>query len=233
MIRERLRDSVRLIHHSARTVAGRRFWLAPLLPPIWIAIQYFRVWIGWRETSYDIVDAQNVLIGFPLAVLAIGLGVRIIAGEIDRRTLEIAYTVPGGAHRIWLAKLTAATLILVVTELLLGLATYQFCTEYPISALYGALQGAIFFMVLAMGIAALFKSESAGAMVTIGLFLFAWLLQGQRVSPFFNAELLPDLDVATRVARLVQNRIGYLLATAGLLLLSFGRAEQRERMLGG
>ena len=103
-MRAYLRDAIRLVHHSARTVGGRWFWLAPLLPLLWVAFQYITVVLGWRDTSWDAVDAQNTLIGFPLTVLASGLGVRIIAGEIDRRTLEIAYTVPAGLlpdlHRV-------------------------------------------------------------------------------------------------------------------------------------
>ena len=58
-------------------------WIAPLLPLIWIAFQLFRLLVRWRETDFTPPDAQNVLIGFPLTVLAIGLGVRIIAGEMD------------------------------------------------------------------------------------------------------------------------------------------------------
>ena len=110
----RLSDAWRLLLLSARMIAGRRFWIAPLLPLLWTAFQLFRLVIGWREEAYTPVDAQNVLIGFPLTVLGIIFGMRIIAGEIDRRTLEIAYTVPGGTHRVWLAKLLAAFLLLLL-----------------------------------------------------------------------------------------------------------------------
>ena len=232
-MRERLIDQMRLIHHAARIVAGRWFWLAALLPLLWLGFQYISVILGWRATSYEIVDAQNTLIGFPLAILAAGLGVRVIAGEIDRRTLEIAYTVPGGAHRVWLAKLGASFLILLVAEALLAITTFVFLTSFAWSTLYGALQSAVFFLVLAMGLGALFKSEAAGGMVCAGVLTLALMTTVLRISPFFNIELSTDLDAAERMARLVQNRIGYVILTLAVMLLTFGRAEQRERMLSG
>lgn len=232
-MRERLIDQMRLIHHAARIVAGRWFWLAALLPLLWLGFQYISVILGWRATSYEIVDAQNTLIGFPLAILAAGLGVRVIAGEIDRRTLEIAYTVPGGAHRVWLAKLGASFLILLVAEALLAITTFVFLTSFAWSTLYGALQSAVFFLVLAMGLGALFKSEAAGGMVCAGVLTLALMTTVLRISPFFNIELSADLDAVERMARLVQNRIGYVILTLAVMLLTFGRAEQRERMLSG
>ncbi len=230
---ERLIDQMRLIHHAARIVAGRWFWLAALLPLLWLGFQYISVILGWRATSYEIVDAQNKLIGFPLAILAAGLGVRVIAGEIDLRTLEIAYTVPGGAHRVWLAKLGASFLILLVAEALLAITTFVFLTSFAWSTLYGALQSAVFFLVLAMGLGALFKSEAAGGMVCAGVLTLALMTTVLRISPFFNIELSADLDAVERMARLVQNRIGYVILTLAVMLLTFGRAEQRERMLSG
>jgi len=226
-------DRIRLLRHAARTLGGRWFWLAPLLPLLWLAFEYILVITGGRATAFEAVDAQNTLIGFPLTVLAAGLGVRVIAGEIDRRTLEIAYTVPGGAHRVWLAKLGASALILLAAEALLALLTFVFLTPFPWTMLYGALQPALFFLVLAMGLGALFKSEAAAAMVCAGVLTLALMLTGLRVSPFFNIDLIPDLDTADRLARVVQNRIGYVILTMAVLLLTFGRAEQRERLLSG
>jgi ABC-type transport system involved in multi-copper enzyme maturation permease subunit len=228
-----MRDRLRLLRHAARTVGGRWFWLAPLLPLLWLIFEYILVITGGRATAFAAVDAQNTLIGFPLTVLAAGLGVRVIAGEIDRRTLEIAYTVPGGAHRVWLAKLGASVLILLVAEALLAIVTFVFLTSFPWPMLYGAFQPALFFLVLAMGLGALFKSEAAAAMVCAGVLTLALMLTTLRVSPFFNLELLPDLDTAERLARVVQNRIGYVILTLAVLLLTFGRAEQRERLLSG
>jgi hypothetical protein len=228
-----MRDQLRLLHHAARTVGGRWFWLAPLLPLLWVGFQYILVVLGGRATAFGPADAQNVLIGFPLTVLAAGLGVRVIAGEIDRRTLEIAYTVPGGAHRVWLAKLGATFIILLVAEALLAISTFVFLTSFPWGTLYGALQPAVFFLVLAMGLGALFKSEAAGAMVCAGVLTLALMLSVLRVSPFFNIELVTDLSAAERLARLVQNRIGYVIITLAVMLLTFGRAEQRERLLSG
>ena len=40
-------------------------------------------------------------------------------------------------------------------EILLALVTFVLFTSFPISNLYGALQGAVFYLVLAMGLGAL------------------------------------------------------------------------------
>ena len=77
------------------------------------------------------------------------------------------------------------------------------------------------------------KSEAAGAMVCAGVLTLALSTTVARISPFFNIELLTNLDAAERLARLVQNRIGYVILTLAVMLLTFGRAEQRERLLSG
>jgi hypothetical protein len=228
---------VHLIRLSARLVAGRRYWLALLLPLVWPAFQAVALLAGWRQTSFVQASAQNVLIGVPLVVLAIGLGVRIIAGEMDRRTLEMAYTVPGGAHRVWLAKLAAAALILVVADLILAAVTFAFFTAFPLSAMYGALQGALFYLVASMGLAALFRSEITGAMAgAVLLFLNGFLTgfgeaQG-RLSPLWNPAAIDSESAADLLAWTVQNRIGFALLIGALTALACARAERREKLLG-
>jgi hypothetical protein len=234
----RLRSMLRLVVLSARLIGGRRFWLAPILPLAWPAFQAFRLLVGWRDTEFVEASAQNTLIALPLIVLAIGLGVRIIAGEMDRRTLEMAYTVPGGAHRVWLAKIAAAVMILGVALILLAIVTYSFFTSFPLGALYGAFQGSVFYLVLAMGFAALFKSEITGAMATVAVValngLFTGFGQAQlRISPLFNALAEENTNPSDLLASVVQNRIGFVLAIAAVTALAFVRAERREKLLGG
>jgi len=225
---------LRLVWLAGRAVAGRRPWIAPLLPLTWIAFQVFRLLVHWRPEAYEPVDAQNTLIGAPLAVLGAGFGVRVIAGEIDQRTLEIAYTVPGGAHRVWLAKLCAATALLATAEILLAVTTFAFCTSFPAGALYGAFQAAVFYLVVAMGLAALFKSEATGALVTLVVAIANGFAQGAtlRVSPMWNPMRLGEFDPADVLAWTVQNRIGFALAIAAVTALAFLRAERREKLLG-
>src|SRR3954454_21950981 len=143
-VRSRVLDLALLITLALRWQLGRRAWLAPALALAWPAYQAFSLLVGWADARFTAADAQNLLIGFPLDVIAIGLGVRIIAGEIEQRTLEVTYTVPGGARRVWLAKLLAASLVLLAAEALLAVVTVAFFTSYPPLALYGALQGAVF-----------------------------------------------------------------------------------------
>lgn len=233
-----LADRWRLSTLAAHLLAGRRFWLAALVPLAWPAFQAILLATGGREQIFERAAAQGTLIGLPLTVLAIFLGVRVIAGEVDARRLEIAYTVPGGSHRVWLAKLTAAVAILLVAEGLLALAAWTFFTSFPPAALYGALQAATVYLVLAMGLAALFKSEVTGAMAVAVVLALNGLFTGfgdaqNRFSPFWNPAALPDSQASQALAWTLQNRIGFLLVIAALTALAFGRAERREKMLSG
>jgi hypothetical protein len=234
-----LRNGGRLLWLSSRLLAGRRVWIAPLLPLLWPAFLAFQLLVKWRETGYSPEDAQGTLIGLPMAILGILLGVRVISGEADRRTLEIAYTVPGGSHRVWAAKLSSGALILLVSEAMLALIAWLLFTEYPAMALYGAMQAAVFYMCLAMTLAAWFRSEASGALVAAGVLIVNGVFSGfggfqMRISPFWNPMVLErqGLDDADILAWTVQNRIGYVLAVAAVIALGFARAERRERMLG-
>jgi hypothetical protein len=205
---------------------------------VWLGWQALRLLVGWREEGFEAVDVQNVLIGMPLLVLAIGLGVRVIAGEMDRRTLEIAWTIPGGSHRMWLSKLAAAAFVLAAAELLLALVVWAFFAEVTIGALWGAYQGALVYMSLATWLAALFKSEATGAMVSAAVLVVNGLFTGfgeaqRRLSPLFNPMAVDDIAVSDLVAWTVQNRIGWALGVAALIALALIRAERREVLLSG
>jgi len=237
ILRGRLGDWVRFVGLSARLIGGRRFWIAPLLTLLWPAFQALRLLMGWQDSVFEPSSVQTVLVGFPMIILAIGLGVRIIADEMDRRTLEIAYTVPGGAHRVWLGKLAAAFGLLVAAEILLAGVTSAFFAPVTLGALYGALQEAVFYLVLSMGLAALTRSEITGALavaVVLSLNGFVTGFGGNqiRVSPTFNPLSLGGTSPEIVVAYTLQNRIGIALAIAALTALAFARAERREKLLG-
>ena len=234
--RSRFGDWVRFVGLSARLIGGRRFWVAPLLTLLWPAFQALRLLMGWQESAFEPSSAQTVLVGFPMIILAIGLGVRIIADEMDRRTLEIAYTVPGGAHRVWLGKLAAAFGLLVAAEILLAVVTSTLFAPVTLGALYGALQAAVFYLVLSMGLAALTRSEITGALAVAVLLCLNGVFTGFggnqiRISPTFNPLSLVDTAPEIVVAYTLQNRIGIALAIAALTALAFARAERREKLL--
>ena len=226
---------------AVMTIAGHRYWLLPIVPLAWLPIC---AWMGLGG-ELEPASAQGTLIGLPLTFLAIFLGLRVIAGEIDGRSLEIAYTVPGGCERVWWTKLGAALLLLIAAEVPLAVATRIFFTPFPLDALYGALQAAVFYMVLAMGMATLFRSETAGAMPTAVILGFNGIVtrfgENQvRVSPFWNPHASNFVaggggvsDPGEILAWTVQNRIGFALLTAAILALAFMRAGRRERMLDG
>ncbi len=227
---------VGLLRLALLVLAGRRFWVLPLLPLLWLGFQAVLLLVGLGE-GFESASAQGPLIGVPLTMLAVFLGLRIIAGEIDGRSLEIAYTVPGGCQRVWWAKLMAAGLVLVVSEALLAVATYFFFTgSFPLGALYGAFQAAAFYLILAMAMATLFRSETAGAMGTAAVLGLNGVLSGFganqiRVSPFWNPYSLEEADPTELFAWTLQNRVGVVLVAAAILALAFMRANRRERML--
>ena len=225
-----------LLRLALLVVAGRRFWLLAVLPLLWLLFQAGVLLLSAGE-GFRPAGAQGALIGLPLTLVAVFLGMRIIAGEIDGRSLEIAYTVPGGCERVWWAKLFASALLLAVAETLLATATYFFFTPFPWSALYGAMQAALFYLVLSMGMATLFRSEAAGAMGIAAVLGFNGLISGfgeqqLRISPFWNPYALENADPVELFAWTLQNRVGIILATAAILALAFMRANRRERMLG-
>ncbi len=236
-LRSRLGDWIRFVGLSARLIGGRRFWIAPLLTLLWPAFQAFRLVVGWQQSAFEPSSVQTTLVGFPMIVLAIGLGVRIIADEIDRRTLEIAYTVPGGAHRVWLGKLAAAVGMLVAAEVLLAGVTFALFAPVTAEALYGALQAAVFYLVLSMGLAVLTRSEITGALAAAVVLSVNGVFTGfggnqLRVSPTFNPLRLAGTAPEIVVAYTLQNRIGIALAIAALTALAFARVERREKLLG-
>lgn len=223
------------IRLSAVLVAGPRHWLLPLLPIAWLAVQAGLL-VARRLPSFEPVAAQNTLIGLPLAILGVFLGGRIIAGELDQRTLEIAYTVPGGTGWVWLAKLAAAGVMLLASLSLMAALTFAFFTPFPIiSTLYGAAQGAAFHLVAAMGLATLFRSEAAGAMATLGVLALNLRMApvGLRISPCWNPLTVQGADADQLLAMAVQNRIGFALVIVAIVALTFARAERREKMLSG
>lgn len=233
---DRIRGYLRLTRLSAQLTAGRRFWIAMLLPLLWPAFQAFLLLMGWRGQGVEEAGAQ-ALMGFPLTVLAIGFGIRIIAGDMDRRTLEIAYTVPGGCHRVWLAKIAACFLMLLGSEVLLALVTLAFFTSFPFTSLYGALQAAVFYMIAGMAFAAFFRNEITGAMAAAALLALNGFGTGFgnlqiRISPFFNPLAIENRDMTVIFAWTLQNRILFLLLIAAITLLTFSRVERREKMLG-
>jgi ABC-type transport system involved in multi-copper enzyme maturation permease subunit len=227
-------DTAMLLRLSLRLQLGRWAWLVPVLALLWPTYHAITVLIASRR--FDAADAQNGLIGIPLTVLAIGLGVRVVAAEIEEGTLEVAYTVPGGARRVWVAKLGAAGVPLLAAALLLAIVTAAFFTHYPLSAFYGAVQGAAFYLVLAAGLGALLRSEITAALVAsvmLGLngILTRFGSVPSRWSPLFNPLVVKDTSEADLLAWTVQNRVGFALTILALITLTCMRAERREQLL--
>ncbi len=214
-------------------MVGRRFWLLPLLPLGWLVFLQLDLFSFFNMSPEAV---QGLVLGVPMALLGIFLGIRVIAGEIDDRSLELAYTVPGGSERLWRIKLIAAVTMLLVMEATLALVTVTWITGFPLGALYGAFQAGCFYLVLSLSLATLFRSQIGGGVFTVILLGINGVLTGfgnaqLRGSPFFNPYVIVGADSTDLLAWTVQNRIGMLLLMAGILSLAFMRANRRERML--
>ena len=231
-------DTSMLLKLSLRLQLGRWFWLVPILVLVWPGFLALSLVAGWFDASGSFApqNAQNTLIGIPLYLLAIGLGVRVIAGEIEQRTLEVTYTVPGGAQRVWLSKLFAAMIPIIVAGILLAVIAAAFFTEYPLVALYGSLQGAVVYLVLAMGFGALVRSEITAVLVVSVILLMNGVMTGfgeaqSRLSPFFNPLAVREQFESEVLAWTIQNRIGFALFIIAVYALACVRAERREQLL--
>ena len=230
---------LRMMFYSARLVAGRKFWIIILIPLFWPILRAAIILFGGGDKLGP--ENAHLLMSLPLSLVGGGLGIRIIAGEVDSRTLEIAYTVPGGCHRVWLVKIAASVSILLASEVLLTIFTMIFFTSVTIGTFYGVLQASVFYLILGMASSAFFRSEITGAMVTglfYALFVFIQLAVNDsnggsaqfRISPFFNPVALVDKSQA--LAHTIQNRIFFLILIGIISLLAFSFVERREKMLG-
>jgi hypothetical protein len=225
---------LRLLRLSTLQLAGRRFWVLPLLPVLWPLVSRLFLQLGWREEAFTPTELIPSLIGLPLSILGIALGVRIIASEIDQRTVEIAYTVPGGASRLWTYKLAGAALLLAAAEAISAAFVWLFVTDTPPDALLASFLAGAFHLSLAMWLSVLFRSEVTGALACVPVLLITLLASELAVSPMFNPLVLERagrLAPEAILARTVQNRIGISLAIAALVLLAYDRAERREKVL--
>lgn len=222
-------------------LAGHRFWVLPLLPLAWPLFQAgVRFFINGDAGAVSPGDVQG-MIAVPLTALGVFLGMRIIAGEIDDRSLEIAYTVPGGVERLWWIKLAASLLTLIAAECLLALCVWALFTPFPPGMLYGSLQAACFYMIIAMAMGALFKSEASAVITTLVVLAANGILMGfgdnqLRFTPFFNPYTLAEgsqqfTSDEELLAWTVQNRIAMALVMAAILGLAFVRGNRREELL--
>lgn len=231
----RVKHLLDLYRLAAITNSGHFFWILPFLPLFWVGFQSLLQYFNMVQPR-GMEHVQGTLIGIPLTVLGVFLGLRIIAGEINSRGLEIVYTVPGGPQKVWLSKMIAACLILLLAELMLAVYVWFMFTSYPFLMLQGSLQCALFYLCLAMGAGALFRSEVGGAIATVAVIGLNGMMSGfgqnqVRLSPFFNPWAIDDVDSSDLIAWTVQNRIIFVLLTLALIGLAFMRSNRREKLL--
>jgi hypothetical protein len=232
----KLFDQRAIVILSIRQQLGRRFWLLPIFVLAWPLLAGTVIFLFGGNVNFGEDEIQNIIIGLPLYAMAIGMGAGIITNEIEQRTLEVTYTIPGGARRVWLLKLSAAALFILMAELMMAVSTWLIFMPFPLSVLPGAFRGAIFLLVLAMGFGALLKNELFAAITAGGLSFFILIMTMEenigRWSPLFDPRLIEDISTAEVIAWSIQNYVGVTLVTVALAALAFSRAERREQLLG-
>lgn len=222
---------MRMLALSLRQHLGRRFYFIPWFVLVWPCYHAIKA-LGSGPIPYSPADAQNELIGLPIYFLSIGLGVRIVASEVEKRTLEVAYTLPSGAGDIWRWKIISSLVIILWAIALLAVTTWIFFTPYPIDVLYRVMQGALFFLVFSMSAGALLGTELIAALVSGALLLTLYpQFYGVRWSPIFDP-LFADVYDNTKISFwLFQNYVWVLTITVLIGLYTFFRVEQREHFL--
>lgn len=219
-----------LMKLSLKIQLGRKYWWIFIAVLLWPGLQALLLVIGLRE-NVTTADSQNLLVGFPLYCIAIGMGIKIIAYEVEKRTLEVCYTIPNGAKSVWLSKLTAAIFIIIFTEVLLVTITSILFTSVPASSIYGALQGSIFYLVISMWFGAILKSELMAAMCSLVVFFLNLTFISGRLSPLFNPLHFNETPSELLNSWIIQNYLGFALLIVIIISISFAVAEQREKLL--
>lgn len=231
---DKVRANLEMYRLAATSLAGKRFWLILFIAPVYLFCRWVLHYFRFNEIQYT--DIQGDILAVPMVLIGIVLGLRLIAGEISGRTLEIIYTVPGGCERVWFSKIIAAILILIPLEMILAVGAWFIFEPFPLFMLYFALQTALFYLFVAMGFAVLFRSEVGGGIAVFGLLMFNALVSGfgenqLRFSPFFNPWMIDDIEFEQLVARIFQNIIAFLLLNIIIVLLTFMRSNRREKLL--
>ena len=231
-----LLQEIEVLRYAAIAIAGHKFWLIPIIVPIvWLAPQSGMEILDWVTIRDEGIQFR---LAVPLGFVGLFLGLRIIASEINARTLEIVYTVPGGAEKVWWVKILASLMILLLTEAVMGVYAWFLITPYNLESLYGALQVGMFYMAVAMGFSTLFRSEVAGAIVAVvalGLnIVFTEFGREQRWwSPIYNPHAIDNEVLKTIIVETLRNRIGMALIILMIFSLAFLRGNRREKLLSG
>lgn len=232
----RFLQGIEVLRFAAIAVAGHKFWLIPIIVPIvWLLPQTGMEVLNWVTIRDEGIAFR---LSIPLAVVGLFLGLRIIASEINARTLEIVYTVPGGAEKVWWVKILASLMILLLTEAIMAVYTWFLITPYNLESLYGALQVGVFYMSVAMGFSALFRSEVSGAIVAVVALGFNIVFtefgrEQYWLSPIYNPHAIDNEGLRAIIAETLRNRIFIGLVTLMIFSLAFLRGNRREKLLSG
>ncbi|MFQ5637385.1 MAG: hypothetical protein ACE5IR_05265 [bacterium] len=206
-----------------------------------ILLGYFILFyvINYNEPIIDRWTPEDILwfLEFPLVFMAIFLNMQLIASEKENRTLEVMFTTAGSRYKVWLLRLAALNLVLLVVAL--SLSVLSFFTFADIAILGTGLHAFVpaFFMgSLTLYLSVKLRGGLPAGMGAGGFFfltmMFMDALEDTRYNLLFNPYDLPrQLDPEIWNLWMWQNRI--TVVCLGLLLLFFALRglERRERLL--
>lgn len=230
--------TIALLRYALIMQFGRRIWLVACLPFMWLVLQQLLLWAGWHENfTADMV--QNSLIGFPLYCFAIACGVRVVAADIEHRTLEVALSASGGAWQIWTVKTLAAALLLGCSLLIMSLACWLLLsnfssTEFPWIALIGVSKALLFFLIMSVYVGSRIKSELPALAIMLGVLALGLAQSDQFWSPLFNPlntnmlEQYSTYQIATWTQR---NHVLCATLLALIVWLLHSRSEHSEQLI--
>lgn len=183
-------------------------------------------------------DALPPLLMIPMTVLAIFLGMQVIAAEKDKRTLETMFTIAGSPYKIWLIRFGTLHFILLLFTFGLATLTYFTFLDLPVvGATLHAYAPVYLICNLTIYFAIKFRSGLGAAMVTAGTVLLSLMLSGilgdTRFFLYFNAYADPPRQIGPETWNLWmwQNKIGVFVLGSLLLFFSLRGLLRRERLL--
>lgn len=227
---------VSLCSLSARIIFHRK----PLFMVVGIAVYYgilYSMAVFRPDEGFTAGKALYVLVEIPGAVLAIYLTMDLVAGERDRRTLETLFSTSTSHYGIWMMRMVAVYIALVVTLLAMSVLSYFFFAEFPI--LLGGLNAFApgFLLVnLTFFFSVFCKSSNTAGMLSLAVIVIV-LLSAEKLKEtyyflFLNPFDLPmGIDGAVWTEMVLLNRSALILGGGLLLFLGLRRMAQRERLL--
>jgi ABC-type transport system involved in multi-copper enzyme maturation permease subunit len=236
--RDLLSSAIRLYRLSFRLVFHKKliFMTAGIL--VYYGILYTLAVVRPGE-GFSVRQALHVLVEIPGAVLAIYLTMDLVAGERDRNTLEVLFSASMSHYKIWVTRMLAVYVVLLVTLVGMSTLSYYLFAEFPF--LLGGLNAflpAFLIASLTFFFSVTCRSGNAAGMLSLGVLVLILItsdpdILGDTVFFVFLNPFDPPMGMEEMMwdDRVLINRLGILATGCLLLFLGLRRMERRERLL--